>query len=546
MSRALTFGAVMTALGVLVPAAAAQPRNVPPRVGTVQFETSCSVAVRPAFARGVSLLHSFEFGAAIRSFNDVIAADSTCLIAYWGLAVSAWGNPFAAGIKPDAQLERGLAAVEKGRALPGGTERERAYLNAAGRLYDRYRTTDQPTRAIAYRDALAELAARYPRDDEAVIFHALAQSFAADPNDKTYDAQRKAGATLKRLAARLPDHPGIAHYLIHAYDFPPLAPEGLPAADRYAAIAPASSHALHMPSHTYTRVGKWGESIETNIRSAKAASDEGSVAEALHASDYMMYAYLQTGQDSAARRVLDGLASLAERFDPSVVSAAAPPAAGFFAIAAIPARYALERGDWQGAARLDVRESAFPFTDAITWFARGIGAARTSDTAGAADAVRQLTALRDRLAERREVYWTQQVEIQRRGVAAWLMFARGDKAGAVAEMRATADLEATTDKNAMTPGPIVPARELLGELLLAAGDGSGAQRAFEATLVTEPNRFRALAGAMRAAEAAGDSARVRRYAQQLSRVCDRGDRPGRADLVRARGVARSARPPGPT
>jgi hypothetical protein len=546
MSRALALGVVMTALSTIVPAAVAQPPNVPPRVGTVQFETSCAVAVRPTFVRGVSLLHSFEYRAAIRSFNEVIAADSTCLIAYWGLAVSAWGNPFAAGIKPDVQLERGLAAVEKGRALTGATERERAYLAAAGRLYDRYQTTDQRTRVIAYRDAMADLAARYPWDDEAVIFHALVLSFAADPNDKTYDAQRKAGATLKRLAARLPDHPGIAHYLIHAYDFPSLASEGLPAADRYAAIAPASSHALHMPSHTYTRVGKWGESIETNIRSAKAASAEGSVAEALHASDYMMYAYLQTGQDSAARRVLDGLASLAERFDPTVVSAGAPPAAGFFAIAAIPARYALERGDWQAAARLDVRESAFPFTDAITWFARGIGAARGSDTTGAAEAVRQLAALRDRLTERREAYWTQQVEIQRRGVAAWLMFARGDRAGAVAEMRATADLEATTDKNAMTPGPIVPAQELLGELLLATGDGSGALRAFEATLVTEPNRFRALAGAMRAAEAAGDAARGRRYAQQLSRVCDRGDRPGRADLVRARGVARSARPPGPT
>ena len=533
MSRALAVGVVMTTLGTVVARAAAQQPNTP-RVGTVQFETSCAPATRPAFVRGVSLLHSFEFPSAIRSFNDVVAADSTCLIAYWGLAISAWGNPFAAGIKPNGQLERGLAAVERGRALRSGTERERAYLSAAGRLYDGYQTADQRTRVIAYRDAMAALAARYPGDDEAVIFHALAVAFAADPNDKTYDALRTSGATLKRLATRLPDHPGIAHYLIHAYDVPSLASEGLSAADRYAAIAPTSSHALHMPSHTYTRVGKWGESIATNIRSAKAASDEGSVAEALHASDYMMYAYLQTGQDSAARQVLDGLASLAKRFDPTVVSAGAPPAAGFFAMAAVPARYALERGDWQAAARLDVNESAFPFTDAITWFARGLGSARSGDTTGTANAVRQLARLRDRLVEGREAYWAQQVEIQRRGVAAWLVLARGDKAGAVAEMRATADLEATTDKNAMTPGPIVPARELLGEMLLATGDGPGALRAFEATLVTEPDRFRALAGAMRAAEAVGDSARARRYAQQLNRVCERGDRPGRADLVRAR------------
>ena len=500
----------------------------------VRFETSCAPPVRPTFVNGVSLLHSFEFPAAIRAFNAVVAADSTCVIAYWGLAVSAWGNPFAAGIKPNSQLERGLAFVERGRALRTGTERERAYLEAAGRLFDRYRELDQRTRVAAYRDALAELARRYPTDDEAAIFHALALAFSADPNDKTYDALQRSGALLKGLATRLPDHPGIAHYLIHAYDVPSLANEGLPAADRYATIAPTSSHALHMPSHTYTRIGKWTESIATNIRSAKAATVEGSVAEALHASDYMMYAYLQTGQDAAARRVLDSLPSLAARFDPNAVSAGAPPAAGFFAIAAIPARYALERGDWKAAAQLSVRESAFPFTDAITWFARGIGSARTGDTTASAGAVRRLEELRDRLAARGEAYWAQQVEIQRRGVGAWLAFARGEKSAALSEMRATAELEATTEKNAMTPGPIVPAQELLGEMLLATGDGPGALRAFEATLATEPDRFRALAGAMRAAEAAGDTAGVGRYARELSRVAQRGDRPGRAELTRAR------------
>jgi hypothetical protein len=504
------------------------------RVGTVRFETSCAPSTHATFVQGVALLHSFGFGEAVRAFNDVLAADSTCTIAYWGLAVSAWGNPFAAGIKPDGDLERGRAAVERGRARGAGTERERAYLAAAGRLYADYRTTDQPTRILAYRDAMAELAARYPRDDEASILYASALAFSADPNDKTYAQQRQAAAILERLAARLPDHPGIAHYLIHSYDVPSLADKGLPAANSYASIAPSSAHALHMPSHTYTRVGKWEESISTNLRSAKAATDEGSIAEALHANDYLVYAYLQTGQDSAASLLVERLPSLAGRFDPNVTSTGAPPSAGFFAMAAIPARYALERGDWRGAAALEVRASPVPFADAITWFARGIGAARTGDTLTSAHALGELQRLRDALANRRETYWTEQVEIQRRGVAAWLAYARGARADALADMRATADREAGTDKNAITPGPIVPARELLAEMLLASGDGAAALREFEATLATEPGRFRALAGAVRAAEAAGDSARVRLYARQLARVCERGDRPGRADLALAR------------
>ena len=532
MSRAfiITFGFVAHTL-------AAQPDgHHQARLGIVRFETSCAPSTRAPFTKGVAQLHSFGFGDAIRSFNEALAADSTCAIAHWGLALSAWGNPFAAGVKPNVQLERGLQAVERGRALNTGTERERAFLAAAAKLYDGFSTSDQRTRVLAYRDAMADVAARYPRDDEASIFYAAALAFSADPNDKTYAQQRKAAAILEPLAARLPDHPGIAHYLIHTYDVPALAAKGLPAANRYAAIAPASAHALHMPSHTYTRVGKWEESIVTNIRSAKAAVAEASIAEALHANDYLMYAYLQTGQDNAARRVLAELPALAARFDPTVVTAGAPPAAGFFAMAAIPARYALERGDWQGAAKLEVHASAFPFTDAITWFAKGIGGARTADTSIAADAVRQLERLRDVLAAR-EAYWSQQVEIQRRGVAAWLTFARGARSEAVAEMRATADLEAGSEKNAITPGPIVPARELLAGMLLANGDAAGAIRELDATMVTEPGRFRTLSGAMQAATAAGDSAHAKEYARRLAQLAARGDRPGRAELALARRVA---------
>jgi hypothetical protein len=516
----------LTGVALLTRALAAQtPGHDAAHLGTVRFETSCAPSIRPAFTKGVALLHSFGFSDAVRSFNEVLASDSTCVAAYWGLALSAWGNPFAAGIKPNAQLERGLRAAERGRALPGGTDRERAFLAAVSKLYESYSSADQRSRVLAYRDAMADVARRYPGDEEASIFYAAALAFSADPNDKTYESQLKAAAILEPLAARLPNHPGIAHYLIHTYDFPPLAAKGLPAANKYATIAPASAHALHMPSHTYTRVGEWQESIATNIRSANAASAEGSVGEALHADDYLMYAYLQTGQDSAAARVLAALPALSARYDPNGVTTGAPPAAAFFAMAAIPARYALERGDWSAATKLDVRETAFPFTDAITWFAQGIGAARTGDTLLSAEAVRQLQRLRDALTQRKEGYWSQQVEIQRRGVAAWLAFARGARAEALAEMRATADLEGTTEKNAITPGPIVPARELLGEMLLASGDAAAAYREFEATLLTEPGRYRAVTGAMRAAKAAGNSSAAGRYAAQLAQLTKHGDRP---------------------
>jgi len=530
MRRSRLTGLVLVA----VPLAAGLPAQTPTQLGTVRFETSCAPATRAAFTRGVALLHSFGFSGASQAFNAVLAADSTCTIAYWGLALAAWGNPFAAGIKPNAQLERGRSAVTRARAITGGTDRERAYVAAAAKLYDNDQTADQPTRLAAYRDAMAQLAKQYPDDAEASIFYAAALAFSADPADKTYANQRTAAAILEPLATRFPNHPGIAHYLIHTYDVPSLAAEGLPAANRYAVIAPASAHALHMPSHTFTRVGKWDESIATNIRSARAAEAEGSVGEALHASDYMMYAYLQTGRDTAAARLLAGLPALAAKYDPNGVTTGAPPAAAYFAMAAIPARYALERGDWRSAVNLQVRQTTFPFTDAITWFAKGLGGARSGDTIAAAEAVRQLERLRDTLTQRKEAYWSQQVEIQRRGLLAWLALARGARDSAIAEMRTTADLEATTEKNAITPGPIVPARELLAEMLLLTGDAAGAQREFEATLGVEPDRFRAIAGAMRAATTAGNAAAARRYATQLVSVCEHGDRPGRADLAMAR------------
>ena len=534
---------VFIIVAILTPALAAQEHTHPPaqRIGTVRFATSCSAAAQPSFTRAVALLHSFEFLQAVDGFNAALKADPKCAIAYWGLALSAWGNPFAAGVKPDAQLQRGLDAIRLGRAIDVKTDRELGYLMAASQLFDNFHAIDQRTRVLAYRDAMAELSARYPGDSEASIFYALALAFSADPADKTYASQLKAGAILEKLEATQPDHPGLAHYVIHSYDVPALAPRALEAARRYAKIAPSEPHALHMPSHTFTRVGDWQSSIDTNIASAAAARREGSTAEELHASDYLMYAYLQTGQDRAAQRLLQALPGMAARFDPNSLASAAPPAAGYFAIAALPARYALERGDWKAAARLEVHHTPFPFTDAITYFARALGGARAGDTEVSKSAIAALLQIRDQLTQQNEKYWSEQVEIQRQVASAWLALADGRSEDALLGMREAVEREDATEKNAITPGPMAPARELLGELLLELHEPAQAVREFDKTLRSEPNRFRTLAGAARAAAAAGDRAASQRYDSQLVKVCTRADQPGRPELADARRVTARSR-----
>jgi Tfp pilus assembly protein PilF len=518
---------------VALPAQQAGPSNKDQAIGTVRFTTSCSGAAQPLVSRAVALLHSFAFSQATADFEAVLAADPRCAVAGWGLALAAWGNPFAAGIKPAPQLARGLAAVQRARAIGAATPREAGYIEAAARLYEHTDSLDQRARLLAYRDAMAELASREPADTEAAIFHALALAISADPRDKTYRSQPEAGAILERLFTRLPDHPGLAHYIIHAYDVPPLAGRALAAAGRYAEIAPALSHALHMPSHTWTREGLWERSIASNVAAGSAARREASTAEELHASDYRVYAYLQLGQDRAARQVLDSLPVVAGRFDPTATGAAAPPSAGYFALAAIPARYALERGAWSEAAALEPQPSPVPFADAMTWFARALGAARSGDTARARSAIAELGRLRDRLAAAGEAYWSEQVDIQRSAAAAWLDYAAGRKEEGLAGARAAAEREDATEKNAITPGPLAPARELLGEMLLAARQPGPALAAFQATLRHEPNRFRALAGAARAASEAGDRKTAATYYGELGKLGAHADRPGRPELVAA-------------
>jgi tetratricopeptide (TPR) repeat protein len=507
------------------------------KLGNVHFETSCFPSAQNVFEHGVALLHSFEFGPAIVEFREALVTDPGCGIADWGIALSSWGNPFAPGLKPQASLYQGRAAITAAEAVPE-TQREHDYIAAAARLYDRFETTSQQSRLDAYCDAMSKVATRYPTDSEASIFYALSLAMSANPTDKTYSKQLKAGAILERLFRKEPRHPGIAHYIIHSYDYPALAPRALAAARAFAEIAPDSPHALHMPSHIFTRLGLWDESIESNIASSTASRKEGNFTEELHASDYLVYTYLQSGRDAAAARVLQNLPEIAARLNPDVVPiGAAPIPAAYFAIAAIPARYALERGDWVAASRLDVRSTSYPYTEAITWFARGTGAARLGRIAAARNAARQLAAIQQRLTGADEPYWAMQVQIQRVDVLAWTALAHKNSSRALVLMREAVALEDATEKSVITPGPIAPASELLGEMLLRLNRPRDAEQQFEASLRTEPNRFRSLYGAAKAAQLAGNSQSARRYAAQLLRVCAHADRPIRHELVEARLIA---------
>jgi hypothetical protein len=504
--------------------------KAPARLGKVAFETTCAPAVSADFNRAVALLHSFWFGAATDAFTAVASADPACAMAHWGLAMSHWGNPFGSYRAP-AGLSAGRAAATKATSLKA-SPREQAYIAAVSELYKDFERVDQRTRVVAYEQAMAKLQTAWPDDVEARIFYAVALDQAALPSDKSYQNQLAAAAILDPLASKMPDHPGIAHYIIHTYDSPALASRGLDAARRYATIAPDAPHALHMPSHTFTRVGLWQESIDTNLASAGAAARENSVVEQLHALDYQTYAYLQTAQDGAVARVIDQLEGLAKGI-PTARADAAPIPAGYYALAAIPARYALERGDWAAAASLTVRPSSFPWTDALTHFARALGAARGGQPAAArADAAR-LLAIRDEL-QPKDAYWAEQVEIARLGAEAWIAFAEGRRADAVAAMTMAAEREDKTEKAAVTPGPLAPARELLGEMLLEAGQPADALAAFEITVAKEPNRFRGVSGAARAAELAGDRRKAAQYYRQLLQIAAKADAPGRPALAAAR------------
>ena len=505
------------------------------RLGVINFATSCNEPAQQEFNRSVALLHSFQFSRAIGGFNSVLRSDPTCGIAYWGMALSDWSNPFATGLKDFTQLESGRRDAARGKTLGAKTERERSYIAAVSALYADFENTSQRLRLLAYRNAMRDLAAKESQDREAQIFYALSLAASEDPSDKTYASRLEAGAILEKLFRTEPNHPGLAHYIIHTYDVPALAPRAMSAARRYSAIAPDAPHALHMPSHTFTRTGFWQESIDANIAATDAARREGQTAEELHGDDYEVYALLQTGQDGAARRIVDSLPEIASRFDPkAIVNGAAGPAAAFFALAAIPARYALERSDWQRASQLPVLETPYPYTDAMTWFARGMGAARLDQVPLAVESANALRRIHERLVDTDENYWAEQVEIQEVSISAWATLARGKREEALRLMKAAAKLEDRTEKSAITPGPLAPARELLGEMLLQVNAPSQALEQFELTLKKEPGRFRAVYGAARAAQLSGKHDVSQKHYRSLLQISAHGDNPGRVEILEAR------------
>jgi hypothetical protein len=519
---------------VLVSAAGARQHEhegaPPERLGTVHFDTSCRAELQPAFDRAVALLHSFWFTQAREAFTGVLEKDPDCAIAEWGIALSYFGNPFGANRSAEA-LGSARSAIQKGLAANPKTPREREYLAATAELFKNFEATDQRTRALAYEQAMARVAKAYPADSEATIFYALALAQNASPTDKSYKNQLAAGALLEPLFARQPDHPGLAHYIIHAYDVPALAPKALGAARRYAEIAPSAPHALHMPSHTFTRVGAWDESIESNLKSAEAAHRDHGVSDEMHAMDYLVYAYLQTARDQAAHGVLRALEDLlGELKEDGTTGVTMQTAAGYFAAAAIPARYALERGAWTEAAALPVRPSSAPHVPAMTHFARALGAAHTGTLDAARAEIAALGELHERLLQINDGYWAEQVDIQRSVANAWIAFAAGEAVAAERELRTAADREDATEKSAVTPGPLMPARESLGDLLMELKRPADALPMYEKNLAKEPNRLKSVYGAAHAAELAGNTAKARDYFTQLATICARADTPDRPEL----------------
>jgi tetratricopeptide (TPR) repeat protein len=519
---------LLLALLLAATPAVAQQGSSTEKLGRVSFANSCSPAVQAELTRAVALLHSFWWRAAINAFTEVGQRDPACAIAHWGVAMAVLDNPFV-WPPPAKAMAEGKAALERARAAGGGTARERDYIAALETLYRDYESVDHRTRAVAYEKAMEQLAARYPEDREAAIFHALALNATALPTDKAYTQQLRAAGILERVFQEQPDHPGVAHYLIHSYDYPAIAEKGLNAARRYASIAPAAPHAQHMPSHIFTRRGFWADSIQSNRASAAAADNDF---DRFHAWDYLAYGHLQLGQDRAARGVLDQTLSVQK---PNVVHLAVA-----FAYAAIPARYALERGQWAEAAALELRPADYPWSrtpqaEANLVFARGLGAARSGNLAQARQDQARLAAIRDTLLAAKVGYWADQTDIQRLLVAGWIARAEGRTEDALQLVRAAADREDATEKHPVTPGPLAPARELLGELLLELGQPAPALREFEASQQKEPNRFRGYYGAGRAAELAGDVARAKRHYGELVKLAAQADTE-RPELVHARAV----------
>jgi tetratricopeptide (TPR) repeat protein len=502
--------ASLAALGPITPVKAQDDTDQ--KLGKVHFATSCNDTAQRRFDRAMRYQHSFWYAESKEIYEEALKADPECAIAYWGIALALLNNPH--GAVPTPNLPLGLAAIEKGQAISAKTERERDYIDALSVMYVDYDKIPHQARVQSYLKKMAALATKYPDDDEAQIFYAITLNVAASPGDKTYANQLKGAAILEPIWQRQPQHPGIAHYLIHLYDYPPIADKGIPAALRYSKIAPNAPHAQHMPSHIFTRVGYWKESIAANLASVQAARAGKESGDQLHGQDYLVYAYLQLGQDAAAHRVIDEIE--ATQPNPDVY-------AGAFAQAASPARYMVERGDWKGAANLEVKPSKFPQTMAITYFARALGAARSGDPSAARADVAKLSEIRDSLREAKSDYWATQADVEAQVANAFVLYADGKYDDALKAMSAAADAEDKTEKSPVTPGSLAPARELYGFMLLDRGMAKEALAAFEATQAKEPNRFNGYAGAAKAAQALGDTAKAKANYEKLLALASGSD-----------------------
>jgi len=485
------------------------------KLGKVQFQNSCSPAVQEKFLRGVAMLHSFYYSAAQKAFEEVAAEDNSCAIAAWGYASILMSNPLQGIGASLKSAELAQAAINKGRSMGAKTQREREYLEAVAAYYEDFANRPERARQLARAKAYEALAAKYPDDDEAQIFYALYLAGTQTASDQTYSAYLKAAGILEKQFAKHPDHPGVAHYLIHSYDAPPIAAQGLPAARRYAVIAPDAPHALHMPSHIFTRVGAWGDSVTTNRRSADAAQRSNDPDDALHALDYMTYAYLQLARDGDARKTFEEARTLTG-INPARATA-------YYALAAMPARYVVERGAWRDAAKLAPSPSNFPFTEAMTHFARALGAAKNGDPAAAQTDIEKIAALRDRLKATKSDYWANEVEVMRLISVAWAALAQRNSEEALALMRQAADIEDRSEKNIVTPGRLLPARELLGDMLMELTRPAEALKEYEVSQQREPNRYRGLYGAGQAAAQSGNRDKARHHFSKLIELAGSGD-----------------------
>lgn len=487
------------------------------QLGKVNFPVSCTPAAQTQFNQAVAMLHSFWYDEAEKTFRQVTVTDSNCAMGYWGIAMSLYQQLWATTPSP-GELQQGRDAIARAQALTTPTAREKAYLDAAATLYPLDDSNGYSTRKLAYEQAMQRIATEFPGDREAVVFYALALISNASPDDKTFTKQKQALQLLQRVLKDEPQHPGVAHYIIHSSDYPELAELGLDAARAYTQIAPAVPHALHMPSHIFIRLGQWPDAAQSNLAAYRAAEEHDRQHpsnhlwdQRFHFLDYLLYAYLQMGETEKARDIVQQVLAI-DNAQPHNTTVA-------YAYAAIPARFAVERGDWRETVKLRLHPAEFPWQrfgwcEAIIHFAQGVGAARTGHITGAKNSLKRLETLRDLDRAADKTYTAGQIEIQRLAVAAWIAAAENRNEEALRLMRASAALEDSTEKDNVTPGAIIPARELLGELLLTLNQPAAALQELETSLQRTPNRRNALYRAAQAAREAGDPVKADRYERQ--------------------------------